>query len=351
MKIAYIIPSLANKGPILVVRDLCVELLKIGHFCDVYYFDEIIEVDFPCSTHRISFFKKINFQEYDIVHSHMYRPDMYVFLYKPFYATKTKFISTLHQHLSEHLPYNFSILKAKLITYSWLFILRRFDQIVVLSKYHKSYYEKYVNCPINIIYNGRNINYDIKIDKCDDLLINEIKRKYKLIGAAAYITERKGFVQLIKALIDLPDYALLIVGDGPGLKKLQESAIEYNVSDRCIFLGSRKEGFRYNKYIDIYAMCSYTEGYPLALIEAAAMKLPIICSDIPVLRGLLPDNCARFFLINDTSSLRSAILSCSNNSETLSSNVYSFYRSALTREIMTQNYVELYKNVMNLKNL
>ena len=44
MKIAYIIPSLANKGPILVVRDLCVELLKIGHFCDVYYFDEIIKL-------------------------------------------------------------------------------------------------------------------------------------------------------------------------------------------------------------------------------------------------------------------------------------------------------------------
>ena len=41
MKIAMILPSLANKGPILVARDLCIEYKKMGHECSVFYFDDI----------------------------------------------------------------------------------------------------------------------------------------------------------------------------------------------------------------------------------------------------------------------------------------------------------------------
>lgn len=36
MKIAMILPSLANKGPILVARDLCIEYKKMGHECSVF---------------------------------------------------------------------------------------------------------------------------------------------------------------------------------------------------------------------------------------------------------------------------------------------------------------------------
>ena len=45
MKIAMILPSLANKGPILVARDLCIEYKKMGHECSVFYFDDIVEVE------------------------------------------------------------------------------------------------------------------------------------------------------------------------------------------------------------------------------------------------------------------------------------------------------------------
>ena len=43
MKIAMILPSLANKGPILVARDLCIEYKKMGHECSVFYFDDIVK--------------------------------------------------------------------------------------------------------------------------------------------------------------------------------------------------------------------------------------------------------------------------------------------------------------------
>ena len=53
------------------------------------------------------------------------------------------------------------------------------------------------------------------------------------------------------------------------------------------------------KYFDVYALCSYTEGYPLAFIEAAAAKLPVVCSDIPVFKSIIPEDCSCFFRLGD----------------------------------------------------
>ena len=83
MNIAMILPSLANKGPILVARDLCIEYKKMGHECFVFYFDDIVEVELPCLSKRISFWRPIDWNTFDIVHSHMYRSDAYVFVHKP----------------------------------------------------------------------------------------------------------------------------------------------------------------------------------------------------------------------------------------------------------------------------
>lgn len=94
-----------------------------------------------------------------------------------------------------------------------------------------------------------------------------LKQKYRIIGGVAYITKRKGYAQLIDALKKLPRYALILVGDGPHLSELQQQARQNGVDGRCLWLGNRKEGGRYMKYFDVYALCSHTEGYPLAFIE------------------------------------------------------------------------------------
>lgn len=78
MKIAFLLPSLANKAPIIVANELVRLLLEKGHSCDVYYFDDICELPFACSTYRVNFFSKIDFASYDIIHSHGLRPDLYM---------------------------------------------------------------------------------------------------------------------------------------------------------------------------------------------------------------------------------------------------------------------------------
>ena len=126
MKIAMILPSLANKGPILVARDLCIEYKKMGHECSVFYFDDIVEVELPCPSKRISFWRPIDWNAFDIVHSHMYRSDAYVFFHKPILRKcRTKFITTLHQHIAEQMPFDFPAAKASFVIHTWLLFLRR----------------------------------------------------------------------------------------------------------------------------------------------------------------------------------------------------------------------------------
>lgn len=48
------LPNLSNTGPNIVAKDLCTGLVRKGHVCQVFYFDDIVELDMPCSIERIS---------------------------------------------------------------------------------------------------------------------------------------------------------------------------------------------------------------------------------------------------------------------------------------------------------
>lgn len=192
------------------------------------------------------------------------------------------------------MPFDFPAAKASFVIHTWLLFLRRFDVLVTLSEYHKAYYQKCGLRNVEVIYNGRDVNCDTDIEDSDRQAIMNLKQKYRIIGGVAYITKRKGYAQLIDALKKLPRYALILVGDGPHLSELQQQARQNGVDGRCLWLGNRKEGGRYMKYFDVYALCSHTEGYPLAFIEAAAAKLPVVCSDIPVFKSIIPEECSCF---------------------------------------------------------
>lgn len=79
MRIAYILSSLANSGPIIVAYDLVQLMVKNGHEVEVFYFDNKIQLKFPCPVHQISLKHKFPFDRFDIVHCHGLRPDLYIY--------------------------------------------------------------------------------------------------------------------------------------------------------------------------------------------------------------------------------------------------------------------------------
>ena len=347
MKIAMILPSLANKGPGIVVKELCSELIKNGHDCDIYYFDNINELKMPCKTYNISFNEKIDFNNYDIIHSHMFRPDLYVWwhLIKRKKRIKTKTITTLHNpiHYSA-LRKDYSILQSIVGSFLWKKSLKVFNHIVTLNEDTYNQIKKDFT-KVSIIHNGMNISQSNSIDPQDKIKIEELKKRYKIIGSISGIIKRKGLDQIINALPYLKDFAFVAVGDGEDLDRLKKLSCSLNVEDRCLWLGNKYNAHNYNSYFDIFIMCSYSEGYPLALIEAAAYGKPTVLSNIKILKSIISNKEVVFYKLNDIEDLIKAIRTVDNNCEYFSENIFNYYKSHLTANIMTCNYVNIYNKL------
>ena len=59
LRIAFVVPSLAPLGPVIVVRNLVERMVAHGHECVVFYFDDRENaMEFACETRKISFWKR-----------------------------------------------------------------------------------------------------------------------------------------------------------------------------------------------------------------------------------------------------------------------------------------------------
>jgi len=346
MKIAFILPSLANKGPILVCKDIVCNIYDDLDKCIVYYFDEIVEVSFPCEVKKINFFTLIDFDQYDIIHTHMFRPDIFIWMQGIFRRRKFKSVSTIHTAIYDDLDFAYSKVKSLILPPIWKTSWNSFDKIVVLTEYAKKYYSD-LKTPLNVIPNGRSIT-EKSIDDLDLGIIDEIRTKYKILGTVASFDERKGLKQIVQALVHLEDFCFLIIGDGKEAFKnsLLELSKELDVADRLIFLGKKNEGDRYIPYFDIFVIPSISEGFPLAILEAIAHKTPVVCSNIPVFNEAFASNEVSFFELFNIESLIKAIRYAEINADNLLKNALIKYAENYTPKIMGMKYVKLYQHLM-----
>jgi glycosyltransferase involved in cell wall biosynthesis len=97
----------------------------------------------------------------------------------------------------------------------------------------------------------------------------------------ARLVRPKGHVEAIKAVSQIRErpLVLLIAGTGPDEESLRELAASLKAPVR--FLGPRSDAPQLLRAADIFLFPSQYEGLPLALIEAMAMQVPCLCSDIP----------------------------------------------------------------------
>jgi glycosyltransferase involved in cell wall biosynthesis len=344
MKIAVILPSLINKAPIQVAKDIVDELNLHGYLVDIYYFKDIVEVDFKNKTKKISFFKKIDFNNYDIIHSHTFVPDLYIWLNKR--HIKTTFISTLHNEIDKILIDLKGKLLSKLYTRIWINCLKSFSKVVCLSNYAETQLKDKFNFNNTThIYNGRCVSMG-KINNDDSAIFSRLKSKYVILGVVANLSKIKGIEQILDSLTLLDDYALVVIGEGSERINLEERVDRLNLNDRCVFLGYRPNAHLYMQLFDVYIMSSRSEGFPLVLIEAAQYSKAIVCSDLPMFKEFFDDKEIEFFILDDIESLRMAIKKAFNNRNKFSVNVHMKYNKNYTSEIMGKKYINLFNSII-----
>ncbi len=343
MRIAFILPKLTNQGPIIVAKDIIDNIKDYVELVDVYFFDDVVEFEFDCNVYKIDFLHKIDFNKYDVIHSHMLRPDFYIWYHREKGNTPL-FVSTLHQNIYDNLKGNYNAIVAYLFEKIWLYLLRKQDIVVTLTDLMKSFYTQRTHLNFRTIYNGRNcLELSNSVISSDDLnLIEQLKRKFIIIGVHCLLTKRKGLHQIIQSLVYLNDYAFIIIGNGKELEELKRRANDLGVGDRCFFFGYRVNAVAYLKYFDVYVMSSYSEGFPLGLLEAGLSNLPIVCSDIPIFRELFTESEVCFFELDNINSLSKSIEISYARREDFSKAILRKINERYSVTKMAKNYLELY---------
>jgi len=310
---------------------------------EVFYFnDSPTQVELKCSKKKIRYLEKIPFPNYDIIHTHGPRSAAYMAWYKDSFPGKH--IMTMHSIIRNELASTYNKLFAMIVSPVWLRLARNSEVIVSLNKGMCSEYAALIKGPWHtFIYNGipEEIPND-QVDVSDENILRELNTQYKVIGSVARITPIKGLEQAIKFLSIRKDFAYLLIGDGPFLPNLRKMAINCSVSDRCYFLGHKDKGYRYLKFMDVFLMSSYSEGFGLALAEAARAGKSCVCSDIDVFREIFSENEVTYFQPGNILSLESSILHAYNTRDVKGTNIYKKFIECYTEHTMVENYRSLY---------
>lgn len=351
MKIAFILPSLANRGPIIFTQYLLQELCKTNNCIEVFYFDDTQKniLDLGVKTTKIPFRKKHDFSDFDIVHTTMARPDIYASRFVP----REKWICSMHNYLKEDMLMLHNKLKALGIIFLWKNAIKKCRNITTSSNQMTEYYKKFLRNPISytmIPYGIYEKSYGQICSEDEKALLGFKKRGLTVIGSVGLLIPRKGFLQLIEILKEFENTALVLIGEGSERNILEKVIEENNLRDRVYLPGFRNDSHNYYKYFDVYAHASYSEGFGLAMLEAMSKKLPVICSDLPIYQDFFTNNDVALFKAGNTESLMTAFNKVVENMQLYKAASYRLFREKFDVVVMCAKHEELYNSLLAKKN-
>lgn len=105
-----------------------------------------------------------------------------------------------------------------------------------------------------------------------------------VIGISARLRPEKNHVQLVDAVARLRSMGIparvLMIGDGELREVIESRARELNVGHDVVITGFQRDVRPYIAVCDAMVLCSHTEAFSLAAIEAMAMCKPFVHSDV-----------------------------------------------------------------------
>lgn len=132
---------------------------------------------------------------------------------------------------------------------------------------------------------------DMMLDKVAARDRFDLPQGVKLAISVGRLSEVKNQSVLVAALSHLPDVHLALAGNGPGRDDIVRMAQAKGVSERLHLVGEvgRSEVYDFLVAGDVFAFPSRSETFGLAAVEAAIAGLPVVASDLAVLREVLID--------------------------------------------------------------
>lgn len=105
-----------------------------------------------------------------------------------------------------------------------------------------------------------------------------------LVGTVGRLAEVKRQDVLIRAFallhVKVPESHLVLVGDGPDRVALEALAMSTGVADRVHFVGYQNNPEEYFRALDVFALTSRSEGFPVSLLEAWSAGRPVVSTAV-----------------------------------------------------------------------
>lgn len=153
-----------------------------------------------------------------------------------------------------------------------------------------------------VIWNGSSCGVNLKkfdISK-KEIWRHEIRKKYSIdkddmvFVFVGRITKDKGINELFAATKKLLEkhnnIKLMVVGNPEATNTVDKDLYNWAENSKdIIFVGYTKEVEKFLGAADVFVLPSYREGLPSSMLQAEAMGLPIIATDIPGIRVAMVD--------------------------------------------------------------
>jgi len=114
-----------------------------------------------------------------------------------------------------------------------------------------------------------------------------------VVGTVANLRYTKGWPDLLAAAKQVLDtmekVSFVAVGQGPMEEEIRNLHRHLGLGDRFRLLGFRSDAVRVMAGCDVFCLASHHEGLPVAVMEAMALGLPVVATDVGGVSELVAD--------------------------------------------------------------
>jgi glycosyltransferase involved in cell wall biosynthesis len=236
----------------------------------------------------------------NLIHSHDYKSDFFAYLVRKWlWRRRIALISTAHAWV---------ILGPRGEFYRKLDLklMKRFDHLIAVSHATKAEMV-YAGVPediITVIHNGIDMETWVSARATGNIREElKLSPSSPVIGYVGRISPEKDLETWLRAAAltasSAPDAQFVLAGDGRDGNtqgQLQQLADSLGIADRVVFAGYRQNLLPVYAAFDIFLLTSRREGLPNSILEAMAMRLPVVTTDVAGAKELVVNKRTGFVL-------------------------------------------------------
>lgn len=162
----------------------------------------------------------------------------------------------------------------------------------------------------------------------------------------------KGHEVLLKAFskLDVPGWKLWIIGDGALKASLETLAKEVGIQENVRFMGTRNDVDELLFAADVSLLTSYSESFPLVLLESADMGTPVIATDVGGVSALVDSGKTGWIIVpgNEESLLEAAKSAISSDTPKMGRELRDFAVHNFSNARLQEKLLSTYQKILKI---